>query len=101
MATFRLRRFSNPEVLRAIAPRRLIAFLQPHRTFFEARGLVFPRAPSAGPIDYEALVGLFMDPGAGLPKDLLDALFLVDEMATPHGMDALLDTPGLSPGRGR
>jgi len=96
MATFRLRRFSNPEVLRAIAPRRLIAFLQPHRTFFEARGLVFPRAPSIGPTDYEALVDLFMDPEAGLPKDLLDALFLVDEMATPHGMDALLNTPGLS-----
>jgi hypothetical protein len=96
MATFRLRRFSNPEVLRAIAPRRLIAFLEPHRAFFEARGLVFPRAPSTGPIDYEALVDLFMDPGAGLPKDLLDALFLVDEMATPHGMDALLNTPGLS-----
>ncbi|MCL6503757.1 MAG: hypothetical protein K6T86_13830 [Pirellulales bacterium] len=51
MATFRLRRFSNPEVLRAIAPRRLITFLQPHRTFFEARGLVFPRAPSTGPIN--------------------------------------------------
>jgi hypothetical protein len=96
MATFRLRRFSNPEVLRAIAPRRLIAFLQPHRTFFEARGLVFPRAPGVGPIDYEALVDLFMDPEAGLPKDLLDALFLVDEMATPHGMDALLNTPGLA-----
>ena len=91
MATFRLRRFSNPEVLRAIAPRRLIAFLEPHRAFFEARGLVFPRAPSTGPIDYEALVDLFMDPGAGLPKELLDALFLVDEMATPHGMDALLE----------
>lgn len=96
MATFRLRRFSNPEVLRAIAPRRLIAFLQPHRAFFEACGFVFPRAPSTGPIDYEALVDLFMAPEAGFPKDLLDALFLVDEMATPHGMDALLDTPGLS-----
>ncbi|MCL6503756.1 MAG: hypothetical protein K6T86_13825 [Pirellulales bacterium] len=37
-----------------------------------------------------------MEPGAGLPKDLLDALFLVDEMATPHGMDALLNAPGLA-----
>jgi hypothetical protein len=96
MATFRLRRFSNPETLRAIAPRRLIAFLQPHRTFFETRGLVLPRAPSVGPINYEALVDLFMAPEAGLPSDLLDALFLVDEMATPHGMDALLNTPGLA-----
>jgi hypothetical protein len=96
MATFRLRRFSNPEILQAIAPRRLLAFLEPHRAFFEARGLGLPRAPTPRAIDYERLVNLFMAPETGFPKELLDALFLVDEMATPHGMDALLDTPGLS-----
>ncbi len=96
MATFRLRRFCNPEILQAIGPRRLLAFLEPHLAFFEARGLALPRAPSGLTIDYEGLVNLFMAPEAGFPKELLDALFLVDEMATPHGMDALLDTPGLS-----
>jgi hypothetical protein len=96
MATFQLRRFSNPEVLRAIAPRRLLEFLEPYRAFFEGRDFALPRALSPGAIDYEALVDLFMDPASGLPKDLLDALFLVDEMATPQGMDALLDTAGLS-----
>ena len=90
MATFRLRRFSNPEILRAIAPTRLLAFLEPHRDCFADCRLILPRAPTAGTIDYEGLVNLFMSPEAGLPKDLLDALFLVDEMATPWGMDALL-----------
>jgi hypothetical protein len=91
MATFRLRRFSSPEILRAIAPARLLAFLKPHREFFASQQFILPQPGAAEEVDYEGLVHLFMSHDTGLPKALLDALFLVDEMSSPAGMDVLLE----------
>ncbi|GIW56162.1 MAG: hypothetical protein KatS3mg082_2566 [Nitrospiraceae bacterium] len=91
MPTFRLRHFSNPETLKAIAPQRLLNFLDPFREFFASRNCTLPPVTSADGLDHQALVDVFMSPDGNTPKDLLDALFLVDEMSTPEGMDALLD----------
>jgi hypothetical protein len=91
MATFQLRRFSNPLVLRAIDPERLLAFLDPFRDFFAVRGYALPQADTDEEVDYSRLVRIFMLPDMNTPKELLDALFLVDEMSTPEGMDALLE----------
>jgi hypothetical protein len=90
MATFTLRRFSCPETLKAIAPARLLNFLKPHRRFFLTRGMTLPQSASNGELDYEELAKVFMTPDTKTPKDLIDALYFVDEMATPEGMDALL-----------
>ena len=90
MATFALRRFSCPETLKAIAPARLLAFLKPYRRFFLSRGLALPQPRSEGELDYKDLAKVFMAPDAKTPKELIDALYFVDEMATPEGMDALL-----------
>jgi hypothetical protein len=46
---------------------------------------------AAGSIDYQALVDIFMSPDTSTPKELLDALYLVDEMSTVEGMDSLLE----------
>jgi hypothetical protein len=91
MATYQLRCFSNPLTLRAILPERLLAFLNPFRTFFAVRGYTLPQAEPAVEIDYPRLVSIFMSPDSNTPRELLDALFLVDEMATPEGMDVLLE----------
>lgn len=91
MATFQLRRFSNPSTLRAILPERLLAFLAPFQEFFNARGYALPLAEPGVEIDYPALVDIFMSPDMSTPRSLLDGLFLVDEMSTPEGMDALLE----------
>lgn len=90
MATYTLRRFSCPETLKAITPTRLLAFLQPHRRFLLSRGVTLPRSASTGKLDYEELAKVFITPDAKTPKELIDALYFVDEMATPEGMDALL-----------
>jgi len=90
MATFTLRRFSCPETLRAIAPARFLAFLNPHRRFLVSRGLTLPQSASDGELDYEELAKIFMTPDGKTPKELIDALYFVDEMATTEGMDALL-----------
>jgi len=88
MATYRLRHFSSPQVLRAIAPDQLRAFLEPHRAFLASRGYELPTDEE---IDYQALIGVFMAPSESTPRELLDALFLVDEMSTHEGMDTLIE----------
>jgi hypothetical protein len=90
MATWSLRRFSCPEVLKSINPDHLVAFLKPHRRFFTSRGVSLPAPNATDEIDYQALVKVFLSPDAKTPKELIDALYFVDELATPEGMDALL-----------
>ena len=91
MGTFTLRRFSCPETLKAIAPKRLLTFLKPYRRFFILRGVTLPQSATDEDLGYEELARLFMMPDAKTPKDLIDALYFVDEMATTDGMDALID----------
>jgi hypothetical protein len=91
MAMFRLRRFSSPSILKAIAPDRLLYFLEPYRPFLQGRGLSLPPLNSGCRPEYEKLIGVFMAPDDSTPKELIDALFFVDEMATEKGMEDLLD----------
>lgn len=90
MPNFRLRRFSSPATLRAIAPGRLLRFLEPFRAYFHERGVAIPQHEGSVRIDYNGLIRLFLSPDQRPPTELLDALYFVDEMATPHGMDVLL-----------
>jgi hypothetical protein len=90
MATFRLRHFSRPEILRATAPDRLLRFLEPYARWLIERGVPLPSAGSGRLPDYEGLAGAFMSPDCRMPQGLIDALYVVDEMATEEGMDALL-----------
>jgi hypothetical protein len=90
MAAFILRQFSRPETLRTIDRKRLIRFLLPFSEFLQSRGLSLPQATSDIDIHYESLAELFMTPSEATPKDLIDALYFVNEMATDDGMDALI-----------
>lgn len=91
MATYRLRHFSSPHVLRTIEPERLLTFLQPYRAFFSAQGYDLPDPNSRHEIQYQQLVDIFMSPNDTSPRELLDALFLVDEMSSHDGMAILID----------
>jgi len=42
MATYNLRRFSHAEGLKAIARDHLLALLNPHKLYFDGRGLTLP-----------------------------------------------------------
>jgi hypothetical protein len=101
MATYRLRHFSNPGTLKSIAPYRLLGLLGDYSSFFQQRGCPLPAPNNAQDLDYSQLVDIFLNPDASTPRELLDALFLIDEMATPEAMDLLLDAvaesnPGLA-----
>jgi hypothetical protein len=89
MASFKLRHFANAETLRAVRPQFLMALLGRHADYFAERGVNFGAFNGAGP-DYEAIAGVLMAPEQP-PSTLIDDLYYVDEMATPPGMDALLE----------
>ena len=91
MATYKLRRFSNPETLRTISREHLLSLLGPHRSFFADRGLALPPPETKEILDYEGLASIFMTPDTDTPKPLAEALFFINEMATPKGMECLLE----------
>ena len=91
MATYNLRRFSNPETLKHIAREHLLSLLSPHEEYFAKRGMTLPRSSSRDSLDYEGLVGILMTPDTGTPKEMAEALFFINEMATAEGMACLLE----------
>lgn len=91
MAALNLHRFASPERLRAITPRYLIRLLEPHRRYLESRGLVLPLADSGQLPDYDQLAEILANPDRDTPAALIDALYFVTELASPEGMDALID----------
>jgi hypothetical protein len=90
MASFNLRRFTNPDLLKTIAPGRLREFLKPWRTYLASRGLDFFVNGSAN-VDCDALAHILIDPDVTVPKDMIGALYCIDETASNEDMEALLD----------
>jgi hypothetical protein len=89
MVALNLRKFTNPDLLKTIAPARLIAFLDPWREYLASRGLHF-QSGGAGDVDCDSLAHILIEPDATVPKDMVDALYYVHETASDDEMDALL-----------
>lgn len=87
MATFKLRKFSHPDALRAISPARLVKFLRPYEGYFTARAVALPED---GDLDYEQLVGVLMNPDEDVPARMVEALYFVHEMADDNVLEGLL-----------
>ena len=90
MATYNLRRFSHADALKTIGHTHLLALLSPHRGYLSARGVGLPGPEEADGVDYDALVSVLMAPDSDTPPAMADALYFIHEMATPEGMDTLL-----------
>lgn len=90
MATCNTSRFSKPDGFKSVAPDVLLALFESHRDFFENRGTTLPRQSDTKDLDYDALIKVLMEPAEDTPRDLVDALWIIDEIATSDGMDSLL-----------
>lgn len=95
MATVDLRRFANPDALKSVHPAHLRALLAPHERYLakrraELRAAQPPRQTTApvddGALDYAELAKILLTPTEETPPKLIDALYLVQEMATPDAM---------------
>lgn len=82
--------FSQPEVLRGIAPENLLSLLADHTAALEPLGLTLPDIADTAAIDYERLMTLLMEPDR-LPARLRESFYFIHEMATDEGMACLLD----------
>lgn len=91
MPTVNLRRFSEPDTLREIAPAHLLTLLEPHREFLAGRGLILPPAGSTDEPDYETLASMFLSPD-DIPQGLVEKFHLVKQMSSHDAMDTILDT---------
>lgn len=83
--------FTQAATFRRMKPEFLCKWLEPMREYLAGRGLVLPTAGASGPIDYERLAAIFMDPDAAMPRDLMTSASLIHEMSTEPAMNDLLD----------
>jgi hypothetical protein len=90
MATLTTRRFAEVDRLKIMSQVQLRALLLPHAAYLESRGVLLPPIEN-GEIDLVMLSGVLMNPDENMPPRLVDALYLINEMATDEGMDALLE----------
>lgn len=90
MATLNFKRFSHVNELKAIHHDSLVRFLAPHAPYLGAKGFALPSEGSSDGFDYEALTSLFLSTD-DMPQDLVEALYQVNEMATPEGMQDILE----------
>ncbi|ADK85961.1 conserved hypothetical protein [Desulfarculus baarsii DSM 2075] len=90
MATLNFKRFSHVDDLKVVHLHSLIRFLEPHAAYFAAKGFILPSEGSPDDFDYEALTSLFISTD-DMPQDLVEALYQVNEMATPEGMQDILE----------
>ena len=90
MPTYNPKQLGEPEVIREISPTVLYAFLQPFEGYLRPRGLVITKDRRVDNAAIEKLVDILVNPTMKTPQALLNAVFYVEEMATPFAADSLL-----------
>ncbi|MFQ5510137.1 MAG: hypothetical protein ACE5FN_12515, partial [Leptospirillia bacterium] len=96
LSTFHLKRIARPEVLKSIGRPYLLELLQPHTKYLFDRGVTLPAPDAVDDIPYDKLARALISPIVETPRSLIDALYFVDQMATPSKMDALLGAAELA-----
>lgn len=92
MALPDIRSVYRPGDLKEASPKYLVRFLSPFADFLKSKGLVLHETGNdERPLDYRKLSSILMASDPAMPRELVDSLHCVREMATPEMMDVLLD----------
>ena len=83
--------FTQPATFRRMKREFLCQWLEPSREYLAGRAFTLPPVGSDGPIDYERLAGIFMEPDAHMPRELMHSASLIHEMSTKNAMYDLLE----------
>ena len=83
--------FTHPGTFRRLKPEYLCQWLEPARAYLGGRGFALPGGGATGPIDYERLAGIFMEPDGDMPRELMHSAALIHEMSTESAMSDLID----------
>src|SRR6266700_1492473 len=88
MPVMKFKRFNKPQVLKQIGRQLLAQFFERFKADFEIKALALPPPELPDNTYFPALARLLMSP-EGLPDRLNEALFAIDEMASPQGQEML------------
>lgn len=88
MRTVHFRRFTNPALLRRAGRLLLDQLFGQFEPYLDAAGRSLPGPDADDEAYYDAVAGLLLRP-EGLPDELNDALFAIEEMATEEGQERL------------
>ena len=61
--------FTQSATFRRMKPEFLCKWLEPTREYLAGRGFALPAGGESGPIEYERLAAIFMEPDAAMPRD--------------------------------
>lgn len=89
MGTYNPQHFRNLSLLKTIRASLLVAFFDPFRTYLNASGAALPEINASDTLDYDRLHSALLAPADRAPNDLAEALYLIDEIVTEDGIDAL------------
>ena len=84
-----LPRFSDPSALHEFDRTCLLQLIRPHADFFVNHNAELPSEPAD--LDLTRIGLVLLQPLVDTPPDLVDALSHIHEMATPAGMEMLID----------
>lgn len=90
MPTYNPKKLGEPEVIREINPTVLCSFLKPFKGYLRSRGFDLDDPDLVDLATLEKLVEILKNPSMKTPQALLNAVFYVEEMATPLAADSLL-----------
>ncbi len=69
MATFNLRRFSKPEMLRKIDRSHLVTFFELYTEYLSGRGIALPSAADENGLDYSVMSNVLLNPNTSTPPE--------------------------------
>ena len=88
MATFNLRKFTNPDWLGTISVPRLVRLLSPWHDYLASRGFDL-QSESGVAVDCGALAQVLMTPDSSTPVEMIEALYYIQETSSPEDMESL------------
>ena len=89
MSNYNPRLFRHLALLQQIHRPLLVRFFQPHRVFLNNLGAGLPDVNDADTLNCEALHRALLSPADMAPVELVEALYLIDEVATEDGDEAI------------
>jgi len=90
MSAFNPRIFTNPGRLKEINPALLAAFFKNWISYFAGRGVNLT-ALKVEEFPFDDIARILANPDASVPDDMVNALYYVDETATPEAMCEILE----------
>ncbi len=89
MSIYNPRLFRHVESLKTIRPSLLIPFFTPYADYLKERGCELPKIADAQQLDYDKLHAALMAPADKAPDGLAEALYIIDEIDSDKGRDAI------------